>query len=157
MPELVKGTDLSSVDESLTGSNPVARRSVQNMPKAAVALATRIASNAKHDTATVSGFRTWQEALQYEWAAKYYTRRCRGIAPRRAGIEQLNTRERWTSNSPLARDVPLALEYEPTAYGGPPDEYATSTRRAIEAAEPPNKKRAARRRGFKKTLRGVNY
>ena len=25
MPELVKGTDLSSVDASLTGSNPVAR------------------------------------------------------------------------------------------------------------------------------------
>ena len=108
----------------------------------------------------ISGFRTWQEALQYEWAFKYYSRRCRGIAARRTALEQLNARERWTSNSPLAREVPLALEYEPTIYGAPPDDYAPSTSRAAGGARNVTDRKTTvprRRRRFKKTLRGVTY
>lgn len=103
----------------------------------------------------VNGFRSWKEALQYEWAAKYYTRRCRSIAARRTAIEELNTRERWTSNSPLARDVPLTLEYEPTIYGGPPENYASRPQKKGVGSQ--CKTTATRRRGFKKTLRGVTY
>lgn len=109
----------------------------------------------------ISGFRSWQEALQYEWAFKYYSRRCRGIAARRAALDQLNARERWTSNSPLAREVPLTLEYEPSIYGGPPDDYQAATTSGTtnrRASGGPLKKAAApRRRRFKKTLGGVTY
>ena len=96
-----------------------------------------------------SGFRTWQEALQYEWAAKYYSRRCRGIHGRRTALDELNQRERWTSNSPLACDVPLTIEERPTQYGAPPSTYAPTSR------APPPKKRS--RRGFKKRLHRVAY
>tara|TARA_B110000046_G_C12994440_1_gene399397 strand:- start:1550 stop:2002 length:453 start_codon:yes stop_codon:yes gene_type:complete len=99
----------------------------------------------------VSGFRTWKEALQYEWAAKYYTRRARGINARKAAIEDLNRRDRWTSNSPPASEVPLTLEYIPTVYGGPPDEYTPS------AATPVSKCRRRRKTNFAKSLHSVHY
>ena len=50
----------------------------------------------------VSGFRTWQEALQFEWAFKYHSRRCRGVESRALALTALMERERWTANAPLA-------------------------------------------------------
>ena len=94
----------------------------------------------------ISGFRTWREALQFEWAAKYYSKQCRGIESRRASMEALMRKERWTSNSPLSSEVPLIVEWLPTQYGYPPDSLptCTSTKR-----KPGNTK-------FKK-LHGVSY
>lgn len=100
----------------------------------------------------ISGFRTWQEALQYEWAAKYYTRRCRSISSRRMGIDALNSRERWTSNSPLASEVPLTIEDEPAQYGFPPVAYEP---KPLDTTKQPQ--RPARRRNYKKRLHNVTY
>ena len=61
----------------------------------------------------VSGFRTRQEALQFEWAFKYHSRRCRGVESRALAPTALMERERWTANAPLASDVPLRVEYDP--------------------------------------------
>ena len=98
----------------------------------------------------ISGFREWRHALQFEWAAKYHTRRCRGVASRKLALERLMCSERCTSNAPLTSEVPLAAEYEPTQYGAPP-----SKRAAPERASP----RRVRKQGrvFKKTLHGVCY
>lgn len=57
----------------------------------------------------VSGFRTWREALQFEWAFKFRTRRQRHVGPRYEALRELMCSERWTSNAPLARDVPLQV------------------------------------------------
>ena len=57
----------------------------------------------------IYGFRTWIEALQFEWALRYVFRRCRTTATRQAALDSLLLRPRWTSKSPLARDVPLLL------------------------------------------------
>ena len=106
-----------------------------------------------HFHCVISGFRTWKEALQFEWAAKYHSRRARGIAARREAIEALCARERWTSNSPLSAEVPLQFEYTPTQYGSPPEVYAPLKGKASTA---PRRKSAPRKR-FKKTLHRVNY
>ena len=109
----------------------------------------------------VGGFATWQQALQYEWAAKYHSRRCRGVAARRAALDALNTRERWTSNSPLAKDVPLWVEDRPERFGAPPANYEATSR------VPPVRKRVPKKRTttpssvtgrrFVKRLHRVNY
>lgn len=60
----------------------------------------------------VRGFRNKIEAMQFEWAVKH-------VPPRNAGginnrLHKLNIvlcKERWTSNAPLASDVPLTLEW----------------------------------------------
>ena len=104
-----------------------------------------------HFHCVISGFRSWKEALQYEWAAKYYTRRARGIHARTEAMEILNRRHRWTSNSPLAADVPLTVEYTPTAYGAPPAEYAPAT------AQPVRKARRQSQTHFTKRLHNVHY
>ena len=96
----------------------------------------------------ISGFRTWKEALQYEWAAKYYSRRCRSIDRRQLAIEQLNQRERWTSNSPPSSEIPLNMEYSPSQYGQPPEVYAPRPlQKMLKRKEP---------KQFKK-LPGVSY
>lgn len=59
----------------------------------------------------ILGFRTWREALQFEWAFKRCTRRCRSDATRVSALNSLLARERWTSNSPRACDVPLVVDY----------------------------------------------
>jgi predicted GIY-YIG superfamily endonuclease len=114
-----------------------------------------------HYHCIVSGFRTWQEALQYEWAAKYYTRRCRGLASRMKALEYIATRERWTSNSPLASEVPLHTEHQPTRFGVPPaldactaceGEGATSSR--VTQGKRQRKKAPGK---FKRCLHGVTY
>ena len=60
----------------------------------------------------VRGFRDKIEAMQFEWAVKH-------VPPRDAGgienrLRKLNTvlcKERWTSNAPLASEVPLTVEW----------------------------------------------
>lgn len=64
----------------------------------------------------ISGFRTWREALQFEWRFKYDSRRCRSRTSRRTALEGLLKRERWTVNSPLSIDVPLEVEFHPTRF-----------------------------------------
>lgn len=98
----------------------------------------------------ISGFRTWKEALQFEWAFKYYSRRCRGYASREACLTALMSREKWTSNSPLASEIPLRVQNLPTEYGGPPDNYSVKVkeRRTSVTTKP------ARRR---KKVHGVSY
>ena len=59
----------------------------------------------------IGGFRTWREALQFEWAFQYYSRRARGVASREEALRALLGKERWTSNSPLASEVPLTVKY----------------------------------------------
>lgn len=101
----------------------------------------------------VSGFRTWREALQYEWAAKYHTKACRGIKSRRDAIEALNARTQWTSNAPLASDVPLVVEHEPSRYGVPPGQLPSPQQPGASR----RRSRQKSRRGFVKTLHGVHY
>lgn len=57
----------------------------------------------------IGGFRTWREALQFEWAFKYISRRSRSISTRNEALEALMKRDRWTRNSPPACDVPLRV------------------------------------------------
>ena len=87
----------------------------------------------------IAGFRTWVEALQFEWAFKYYSRRCRGVESRKVALVNLMARERWTSNAPLASEVPLQVEYSPTQYGEPNlDKFraaATTTRKRKKNTE----------------------
>lgn len=108
-----------------------------------------------HFHCVISGFRTWKEALQYEWAAKYHTRRARGISARKDALEELNRKDRWTSNSPPAAEVPLTLEYEPKHYGSPPDVYTTVAYRNSTTSST----RAARgkKKRFTKSLHNVHY
>ena len=101
----------------------------------------------------IRGFRTWKEALQFEWAFKYYTRRCRGLSTRKIALEELMKRERWTSNSPLSSDVPLEVEYSPTQYGAPPENYEDTTMRPHD--KPPRKKKVKKK--FRERLHGVTY
>lgn len=102
----------------------------------------------------ISGFRTWKEALQYEWAAKHCSRRCRSVATRMTSIRTIETRERWTSNSPLSAEVPLRFELEPTRFGSPPAIY--------EPVVPDRDQQSTfvpkpRRVDFKRRLHGVGY
>lgn len=65
----------------------------------------------------LTGFRTWNETLQFEWAFKYHTKRCRGCESRRCALAALLRAARWTSNAPLASEVPLRVEWHPSIYG----------------------------------------
>lgn len=99
----------------------------------------------------VCGFQTWQQALQFEWAFKYYSRRARGTDSRRQSLTALLSRERWTSNAPLASTVPLTVEDLPERFGAPT--IAPSTSQSPPKRAVPNRKQ----RAFKKSLRGVHY
>lgn len=64
----------------------------------------------------VSGFRTWREALQFEWALKRACRRTRTDSQRVDALNGLLRREQWTSNAPPACDVPLTVRhYSPSS------------------------------------------
>ena len=59
----------------------------------------------------VSGFRNWREALQFEHAWRRAGRSVRrwDVPGRKRALELLMARERWSSTSPLASDVPLVV------------------------------------------------
>lgn len=101
----------------------------------------------------ISGFRTWKEALQYEWAFKYYSKNCRCIPSRQNALNKLNTRERWTQNSPLASEINLTIEHEPQHYGLPPSVYEKRERTTTS----PSTSLMGTKRPFKKRLHGVSY
>jgi predicted GIY-YIG superfamily endonuclease len=101
----------------------------------------------------ISGFRTWKEALMFEWAAKFYSKNCRGMETRQNALENLMKRERWTSNSPLASEVLLTVEYNPTQYGMPPDKLPSPKVKKTQTTKPFEKKK----RVYKKRLHGVTY
>lgn len=64
----------------------------------------------------VSGFRTWREALQFEYAWRRVGRRVvrrYDSEGRRRALAELMRRERWSSRSPPSADVPLTLHAEP--------------------------------------------
>ena len=106
-----------------------------------------------HFHCVISGFRTWKEALCYEWAFKYHSRNCRGIESRQLALEKLMLKERWTSNSPLASEVPLSYEYLPTEYGMPPERLPSPKSKKIKKKTFNTDKKKT----FKKKLHGVNY
>ena len=61
----------------------------------------------------VEGFRTKIEAMQFEWAVKHVPpRNAGGIVNRIKKLYLTCAKERWTSNAPDARDVPLAIRWE---------------------------------------------
>ena len=116
-----------------------------------------------HYKCVISGFQTWKQALQFEWASKYYSRKCRGLESRKQAIEGVMQRKRWTSNSPLSVDVPLAIEYDPVQYGNGDTfthEIETKTISHTTATDYAPK---TKRKGTKKTtsnfkrLHGVSY
>ena len=116
------------------------------------ALRTRNAPDAWAFRCIVHGFRTWRESLQFEWAFKYYSRRCRGPASRERVLAELMRRERWTSNAPLAADVPLTVEWF--------DVGAVADGTRVSAAAPvasPARRGGARRRRYATRLHGVTY
>ena len=61
----------------------------------------------------VSGFRTWREALQFEWAFNNHSRRCRSVEGRLSALDLLMRRDRWTSNAPPSSEVPLTVRMWP--------------------------------------------
>ena len=109
----------------------------------------------------ISGFRTWKEALQFEWSFKFYSKRCRSIESRKNALETLLNRERWTSNSPLAVEVPLHFEWKPQSYGMPSEiETSTSiiTSNSFKTKTKTKKpKKTNSNSKFKKNLLGVRY
>lgn len=61
---------------------------------------------------TVHGFRTQREVLQFEWAWKRVSAYAKTPIERRLkALDILITKERWTKNSPLSKDVPLVVRY----------------------------------------------
>jgi predicted GIY-YIG superfamily endonuclease len=63
---------------------------------------------------TIVGFRTWPEALKYEYALRRVGRRevkRWDLEGRRRAVEALRKKERWSSTSPLASEVPLRVTW----------------------------------------------
>lgn len=60
----------------------------------------------------VRGFQNKIQALQFEWAVKHEPpRNVGGIKSRIKKLYSVMNKERWTTNSPLASDVPLEVEF----------------------------------------------
>ena len=65
---------------------------------------------------TISGFRTRQESLQFEFAWRRVHRYQRprplyNVHGRLQSLDVLMAKERWSKNAPLAKDIPLSIEY----------------------------------------------
>ena len=71
----------------------------------------------------VSGFRTWKESLQFEWAFKFACKRVRSKQNRILALETVIQMPRWTSNSPPASEVPLTVDYDIMKYEPAPRQY----------------------------------
>jgi len=60
----------------------------------------------------VSGFQTKIQSMQFEWAVKHQKpRNVGGIVARLKKLNEVIAKERWTSKSPLSKDVPLKVNY----------------------------------------------
>ena len=92
----------------------------------------------------ISGFRSWHEALCFEWRWQYDTKRSRGIKSKKDALPTLMSRERWTSNSPLSKDVPLVVEDDPIQYGLPPEDYVAPQQGFTKPVQKKKKKKYKR-------------
>ena len=102
----------------------------------------------------VSGFRTWRESLQFEWAVKYAMKRCRSVTTRTAALNKVIQKERWTSNAPLSSEVSLSVEFDPMQYG----RYELSQPSLSESKqEPCRDKHKKRKKRWRQSLYGVTY
>ena len=60
----------------------------------------------------IEGFPESRNALQFEWAVKHERPRGQGgLEARIKKLYRVLEKERWTSNAPVAQDVPLALKW----------------------------------------------
>tara|TARA_Y100000389_G_scaffold162426_1_gene165206 strand:+ start:140 stop:553 length:414 start_codon:yes stop_codon:yes gene_type:complete len=60
----------------------------------------------------VSGFKNKIQSMQFEWAVKHAPpRNVGGIKSRMKKLNDVMQKERWTSKSPLASEVPLTVKY----------------------------------------------
>ena len=60
----------------------------------------------------VHGFRNKIESMQFEWAVKHvHPRNASGIKNRIKKLYTVLNRDKWTSKSPNACDVPLTVEW----------------------------------------------
>ena len=84
--------------------NPTRRLKQHNMELVGGAFRTRN-KGPWHFHCVISGFRTWKEALMFEWAIKFYCKRCRSIKSREDTLKMLMEKEQWTKNSPLRHRV----------------------------------------------------
>lgn len=113
-----------------------------------------------HFHCVIEGFHTWNDALKFEWAIKYHSKKCRSIETRQKSLDMLLQKERWTSNSPLASEVKLTIYKRPLQFGVPPENYDSlqkqkvATKTSVFKSETKNKNKT---RKFKKKLYGVNY
>jgi predicted GIY-YIG superfamily endonuclease len=58
----------------------------------------------------ITGFRTYRQVLQFEWAVKHARKTgSNGFIRRLRQIHQVMSRKRWTKKSPLARKITLQL------------------------------------------------
>jgi len=101
----------------------------------------------------ISGFREWKECLQYEFMLKLYMKRCKSMESKVNALKRLNAKERWSSNSPLASEVPLVTEFYPQQFGSPPVTYDEICKSA--ALKPAARKRT--NTSWKKCVCGIKY
>ena len=69
----------------------------------------------------VEGFPTWNEALKFEyaWRRVHRAARCNYVkSGRLESLHLLMQRERWSSRSPLAKDVPLTVVHTDQTHTG---------------------------------------
>ena len=60
----------------------------------------------------ITGFKTKQQALQFEWASKHVPPRNNGgIVSRIKKLYILLNKEKWTSKSPISATVPLEIKW----------------------------------------------
>tara|TARA_Y100000768_G_C23981007_1_gene685780 strand:+ start:449 stop:865 length:417 start_codon:yes stop_codon:yes gene_type:complete len=60
----------------------------------------------------ISGFKNKIQAMQFEWAVKHVPpRNSGGLIIRMNKVYQVLNYERWTSKAPLAREIPLEIEW----------------------------------------------
>ena len=60
----------------------------------------------------ITGFEDKIQAMQFEWAVKHVPpRNSGGLIMRMKKVYQVLNYERWTSKAPLAREIPLEIEW----------------------------------------------
>ena len=89
----------------------------------------------------VSGFRAGREAMQFEWAWKHVPPRgAGGLRNRLSKLGALLEKERWTSNAPMASEVPLTIsladEAWPVDWDPPPHVRVRRAGEHVVIAEP---------------------
>tara|TARA_B100001540_G_C15803063_1_gene640778 strand:- start:1533 stop:1949 length:417 start_codon:yes stop_codon:yes gene_type:complete len=61
----------------------------------------------------ISGFKDKIQAMQFEWAVKHVPpRNSGGLRMRMNKVYAVLKKERWTSNAPLSREIPLIIDWK---------------------------------------------